>query len=111
MSEYSITRLKYLVSDRMVTLVVTGLLILSSHSTLANPQRIVSINLCTDQLLMLLAKRENIESVSYFAANPDASAMFEEAAGIRKNQGQAEEILQMKPDLILAGTFTARPAV
>jgi iron complex transport system substrate-binding protein len=90
---------------------MAALFILLSHFVQAKPQKIVSINLCTDQLLMLLAERENIASVSYLAAKPNASAMFKEAAGILVNHGQAEEILLMKPDLILAGTFTSRPAV
>ena len=77
----------------------------------AKPQRIVSINLCTDQLLMLLAERGRIASVSYLAANRNASAMATEAIGLWKNHGLAEEILMMKPDLVLAGAFTSRPTV
>jgi len=37
--------------------------------------------------------------------------MFTEAKGIKANHGLAEDILLMKPDLILAGTYTSRPAV
>ena len=75
------------------------------------PKRIVSMNLCTDQLVMMLADRERIASVSYLAADPRASALASEASGIKANYGLAEEILPMKPDLILAGTFTTRPTV
>jgi len=60
---------------------------------------------------MLIAERKNIASVSYLAAKESSSAMFTEAKGIKANRGLAEDILLMKPDLILAGTYTSRPAV
>ncbi|MCF6204495.1 MAG: ABC transporter substrate-binding protein, partial [Methylococcaceae bacterium] len=108
MPAYILKWIRYCFSGMFV---VTGLFILSSHTALAKPQRIVSINLCTDQLLMLLAERKHIASVSYLAAKESSSAMFKEAIGLKQNYGLAENILLMKPDLILAGTFTSRPAV
>ena len=77
----------------------------------AKPERIVSMNLCTDQLLMLLADRDRIASVSYLAMDPASSAMADQAAGLTVNHGLSEEILPMAPDLVLAGTFTTRPTV
>lgn len=77
----------------------------------AKPRRIVSINLCTDQLAMLLADRNRIASVSYLATKRDASVMYKEASGFPQNHGLAEEILLKKPDLVLAGAFTSRPTV
>lgn len=75
------------------------------------PMRIVSMNLCTDQLVMLLAERERIASVSYLAVDPQSSALAEAAADLRLNHGLTEEILPLEPDLILAGAFTTRPSV
>ena len=43
------------------------------------PQRIVSLNLCTDQLLMMLVEPERIAAVSYHAVNPDTSNLAREA--------------------------------
>ncbi len=77
----------------------------------AKPGRIVSMNLCTDQLVMLLADRERIASVSYLAADPRVSALAGKVAGLTVNHGLSEEILPMNPDLVLAGTFTTRPTV
>lgn len=74
----------------------------------AKPRRIVSINLCADQLLLLLADRETIVSLSYFATDPDISYMAEAARGIPVNHGRAEEILLLKPDLVLTGPYTTR---
>ncbi|MEM7121491.1 MAG: ABC transporter substrate-binding protein [Pseudomonadota bacterium] len=75
------------------------------------PQRIVSMNVCTDQLVMMLAERDRIASVSYLATNPSVSSMVHEAAGLHQNHGLAEEIFLLDPDLVIAGTFTTRPTV
>ena len=73
------------------------------------PSRVVSINLCTDQILLQLVDRDRIASVTYLATDPAISYYADRAIGIKKNHGLAEEILPLKPDLILAGTFTSRP--
>lgn len=74
----------------------------------AKARRIVSINLCTDQLVLMLARREAIASISYLARDPALSALAEKAAGIPVNHGRAEEILGFAPDLVLTGPFTGR---
>lgn len=75
------------------------------------PQRVVSMNVCTDQLAMLIAAPGQLYSVSYLASDPGASAMAEQAAGYRVNHGLAEEIFLTRPDLILAGSYTTRATV
>lgn len=77
----------------------------------AAPERVVSMNVCTDQLAMLLAAPGQLISVSHLASDPRSSAMAEEARGIPVNRGQAEEIFLLKPDLVLAGRYTARASV
>ncbi|MGP1395093.1 MAG: ABC transporter substrate-binding protein [Inquilinaceae bacterium] len=74
-------------------------------------RRVVSLNLCTDQLLVLLADRSAVASVSFVAADPSLSYVADRTAGLALNHGNTEEILPLDPDLVLAGTFTARPAV
>ena len=74
----------------------------------AAPQRVVSVNLCTDQLAMLLAAPGQLVSVSHLAADPRASVMAREAAGFRLNRGSAEDVYLMRPDLVLAGNYTTR---
>ena len=73
------------------------------------PARVVSINLCTDQLLLQLVDRDRIASVTYLGTDYAISYYANRAIGIQKNHGLAEEILPLKPDLILAGSFTSRP--
>jgi len=73
----------------------------------ATPQRVVSINLCTDQLAMMLAGPGQLVSVSHLAADPMASAMPDVARGWPLNHAQAEEVFRLTPDLVLAGTFSS----
>jgi iron complex transport system substrate-binding protein len=75
------------------------------------PQRIVSLNLCTDQLLLDLVGGERIASVSFLAADPEFSAVAEKARGVPANRGLAEEIVALKPDLVLAHKYAGRQAV
>ena len=70
------------------------------------PARVVSMNLCTDQLAMMLAGPGQLVSVSRIALDPLSSAMAVEAAAYRINTGGAEEIYAMAPDLVLGGVYT-----
>jgi len=75
------------------------------------PQRVVSVNLCTDQLAMLLAKPGQLISVSHLAADETISLMSADANQLVLNHGLAEEIFRMDPDLVVAGKYTARATV
>lgn len=75
------------------------------------PSRVVSMNLCTDQFAMLMAAPGQLVSVSAIAREPQSAAMVEEAQQFPVNYGQAEEIFLLKPDLVLAGTYTTRATV
>lgn len=76
----------------------------------AAPQRVVSMNVCTDQLAMLIAAPGQLASVSYLAVRPDVAVLHAEAktAGYALNYGLAEQIFLMAPDLVLAGAYSAR---
>lgn len=74
----------------------------------ARPERVVSINLCTDQLLMAIADPGQIAAVSTIARDPRLSAVAEAARRYPAIAGSAEEVLKLKPDLVLAGSFTRR---
>jgi iron complex transport system substrate-binding protein len=65
--------------------------------------RIMSMNLCSDLLLLQLAPRSRIVSISHLA-HDGVQALFPGAdAGIAVNHGAAEDIVNLKPDLILVG--------
>ncbi len=72
----------------------------------ATPQRIVSMNVCTDQLLLLLVERSRIASLSRFAADPAWSSLADIATGIASNSGQADEVVALTPDLVLTSAFS-----
>jgi iron complex transport system substrate-binding protein len=65
------------------------------------PQRVVSINLCSDQLLLLLAEPAQVASVSYLALEKSSSFVAEQAAAFPTNRGRLEEIISFNPDLVL----------
>jgi len=92
----------------------TALLLLifscSAHST-AQPTRVVSINLCTDQLLLMLADNAQIASVSYLAAESNSSFMAEKAQQYPVNHEKIEELLSLKPDLVLASEYSNRALI
>ena len=75
------------------------------------PARVVSMNLCTDQIAMMLAAPGQLISVSHLASDPLSSSMVAEAAQYPVNRGQAEQIFLMNPDLVLAGTYTSLATV
>lgn len=72
----------------------------------AQPRRIVSLNFCTDQLLLALVPPERIASLTWLARTDGDGAGRALAARIPSNHGSAEEVLAAHPDLVLAGRFT-----
>ena len=70
------------------------------------PQRVVSVNLCSDQLLLMLADPEQVTSVSYLAQDPDSSFVAETAKDYAVNHARAEEIIRLEPDLVLVTPHT-----
>lgn len=66
----------------------------------------VSINLCADQLALLLAAPGQLLSVSHVAADPLSSPMAEEAARLPLNHGGAEEVFLLHPDVVLAARYS-----
>ncbi len=95
--------------------VLTGL-VLAAFASMAPvhadpPRRIVSLNLCTDQLLVDLVARDRIAAVSFLATDKTLSAAASKLAGLKQLRGTAEEVLALDPDLIIAGEYTTGPTV
>lgn len=67
----------------------------------AVPQRIVSINLCADQLVLALADRRQIAGLTKNATDVEMSGEAAKAAGIPLLSNSAEQILAIEPDLIV----------
>ncbi|MEQ1650800.1 MAG: ABC transporter substrate-binding protein, partial [Hyphomicrobiaceae bacterium] len=78
---------------------------------LAKPQRIVSVNLCTDQILVELVPRGRIAAVTNLATDPLSTPVPEAAAGLPITDGTAESVLAFDPDLVLVTPFTSPATV
>jgi len=68
--------------------------------------RVVSINLCTDQLVLDLADRQQILGLGPFVRDQDRSWGAALRVDVPALSGSAEEILVLKPDLVVAGRNT-----
>ncbi len=71
----------------------------------ATPLRIVSLNLCTDQLLRDLAPPERIAGLSPYARQGLAAGETLPAPTL---SGSGEEVMVMRPDLVVSGRFMKR---
>jgi iron complex transport system substrate-binding protein len=72
----------------------------------AAPRHVMSLSMCTDDLLLELLPPERIASLTYYSRDRGISHQWPQAAKVRINWGTAEEVLAEKPDLVLAGTYT-----
>lgn len=91
---------------------VLAALVAASSPAMAEPaRRIVSLNMCTDQLLVDLVDRDRIAAVSFLATDRTLSANAAKLQGIMQVRGTAEEVLALKPDLVIAGEYTTGPTV
>ncbi|HED14137.1 MAG TPA: cobalamin ABC transporter substrate-binding protein [Gammaproteobacteria bacterium] len=80
---------------------------LTDSALASSPQRVVSTNLCTDQLLLMLAAPTQIASVSALSLEPASSYMAKSAEQYPVNHARIEELLRFKPDLILASPYNS----
>src|SRR6185312_15483175 len=85
---------------------LSAMLCLALPANAADLPRIMSLNVCTDQLAMTLAVPGQIVSISDLAADPGLSFMYKQAAAYSKNRGLAEEVFLARPDVIVTGTYT-----
>jgi iron complex transport system substrate-binding protein len=70
--------------------------------------RIASMNVCTDQLLLTLADPEQILGLSRYARDRFESFVADDARRFRILSGGAEDILVLKPDVVVASLFDRR---
>jgi iron complex transport system substrate-binding protein len=65
------------------------------------PQRVVSLNLCTDELLLLLAEPSQIASVTHLAGKAEESPLWQQARVHSANDGTLAGVAAARPDLVL----------
>jgi iron complex transport system substrate-binding protein len=66
----------------------------------AEPRRIVSLDYCADQFVLALADRAQIAALSRGSLRDD-SYYRARAAGVRQSRGTMEEVLALRPDLVV----------
>lgn len=85
-----------------------GAMLLAAPALAGKPERIVSLNLCADELVLRLADEGRVASVTYLARDPRSSNVADLAATVPVNRGLAEEVAALRPDLVIVGAFTTR---
>lgn len=71
------------------------------------PRRIVSLNACLDAMLVHLADRNQIAALSHYARDPHGSTVAEQAKSLPYTWESAEEVIALRPDLVLASQHSA----
>jgi iron complex transport system substrate-binding protein len=69
-----------------------------------HPRRVLSMNVCVDQYLVALADRDQIVALSNYARDSSMSYYASRAAQWPVSSGAVEEVLALKPDLIIGGS-------
>ena len=86
-------------------LLATRLLLLGALALAApadgQPRRVASLNLCTDELLLLLAAPEQIVSVTHLAQDPAETPLWAAARRHARNDGSLVSAAALRPDLVL----------
>ncbi|MFT9098891.1 MAG: ABC transporter substrate-binding protein [Zymomonas mobilis subsp. pomaceae] len=79
---------------------------LCAFKEVPRPARIVSLNLCADELLVDLADRSQIAALTRYARNPEMSLVTKEAQSLPFTYGSAEELIRLNPDLIITSSYS-----
>ena len=69
--------------------------------SIASALKVASLNLCTDEYLLLLAKPSEIASVTRLAQDPAESPLWRQARAYPANRGALEQVISSRPTLLL----------
>ena len=75
--------------------------LLASGAGAAAPRRVASLNLCTDELLLMLAAPGHIASVTHLSQNKAETPLWRLGRQHRKNDGSLLSVVGLAPDLVL----------
>jgi len=76
-------------------------IVLAAARAEAAPRRVASLNLCTDELVLMLAAPEQIVSVTHLAQQEVETPLWRQAARYRHNDGSLLSVVALRPDLIV----------
>ncbi|GBR04040.1 ABC transporter substrate-binding protein [Acetobacter oeni] len=92
----------------MLLFLICGLF--SSGLQAKAPSRVISLNLCTDQLLMMLAEPEQVAGITSLARDCSVSVLCQEAKRFPVIHSGTETLLTQRADLVLGGDYTTTTA-
>jgi iron complex transport system substrate-binding protein len=76
-------------------------LALSAPAAAAPAARVASLNLCTDELLLMIGRTDQIASVTHLSQQRAETPLWRQAKQHRRNDGSLASVAGLKPDLIL----------
>ena len=79
------------------------LLLIAFPAAAQAPQRVVTLNLCLDQMALRLAAPGQLVGVSYLSQDPRLSVLADHAAALPSVRDSFESILTLRPDLVILG--------
>jgi len=79
---------------------ICAIALLCAAPAAAEPRRVVSLDYCADQFVLALADRDQIAALSR-GSQRDDSYFRDRARGIRQTRGTLEEVLALRPDLVV----------
>src|SRR3546814_16618196 len=82
-----------------------------SVAAAAQPRRIVSMNICADQLLIELADRGQIAALTELSRDPVLSFHADRAQSYPGADSSAAEVLMLRPDLVVSPPFQLKAAL
>jgi len=91
------------------TIIATTLSVVSTIACASapEPKRIVSLNMCVDAILVELVPRDRIVALSQYSRDPRRSVIANLARQLPFTYETAEEVVSLKPDLVLTGRHSA----
>ncbi len=90
------------------TVLGSGVVLAADPAHSIVPHRIVSANLCADQLLLAFADPDQIASLSPLATDVQLSYLADAATSYPRNRGSGEDIVRLDADLVLTGPYDSR---
>ena len=93
-----------------VAVALSGLL-MSGAAPHDPPRRIVSLDMCADQLVVLLADPGQIAGLTEWSRDPRLSSVAARAASLPITHRSAEEVMALRPDLVVGAPFRTKAAL
>ena len=95
-----------------MSILIAVLTLAPAHAVATEPPaRVVSLNLCLDQLALTLAAPGQLVGIGRDAQDPHLSSRWREARTVPSLRLRLESILALQPDLVLLDTYAAAHAV